>query len=103
MNALEKANWSLIPAHCRDGLIGYIMHGHEPGDFLRAVLENDLKGAVSRADAANRASIANYVAFLYNYAPTPCWGSAERVHAWIASRGLRGQSKAAAEPELSAA
>ncbi len=97
---MNDANWSLIPQHCRAGLAAYIEHGRPVGDFLTSVLCNDLEGAVHRADRENRAALVNYVVFLHNYAPRPCWGSPERVKSWSASGGLRGQSRAAANPEL---
>lgn len=98
---IEDANWSLIPKHCRNGMIRWIMYGTEPGNFLGAVLENDLRRAVERADDINRASLANYVTFLFNYAPLPCWGSPEKVAEWKRLGGLKGQAKVAANPELS--
>lgn len=99
---LATANWSLIPAHCRDGMRQYIEHGILTGGFLEAVLENDLRRAVERADDKNVSALPGYVRFLYNYAPAPCWGNPGKVRRWIEQGGLRGQSKAAADPELAA-
>jgi hypothetical protein len=39
------------------------------GDFLQAIINNDLTEAVHRADELNRTALWLYVAFLYNVAP----------------------------------
>ena len=71
-----------IPFYMYDGLIFWILYGELPGDFLTAVLKNDLKEAIARADDINRDRLRNYVQFLYNEAPNQCWGSPEKVKAW---------------------
>lgn len=65
------------------GLIEYIAARRPTGQFLRAVLSNDLKEAVARADPVSRLRLYELVVFLYNYAPGSCWGSPERVEAWL--------------------
>lgn len=72
-----------IPAHCRGGLLDYINHHIPTGRFLYAVLSNDLRDAYGRADDINRAHILDYVTYLWNCAPDACWGSPERVDAWL--------------------
>jgi len=54
----------------------------EPGDFLSAVLKNDLKEAVGRADPYNMAGLKYIVMFLYNHCPGRCWGSAANFENW---------------------
>lgn len=66
-----------------DSLDRYIDSRLPVGDFLRSVLENDLKGAVGRADSVNLYVIPAYVAYLYNRAPAECWGSPAAVNAWL--------------------
>lgn len=61
----------------------YIDHRIKPGGFLEAVLRNDLKEALGRADFRNRRKIFEWVEYLYNYAPAICWGSNDRVAAWL--------------------
>ena len=90
MTPLEGANWSLIPEHMHDAVRGYILEGWRPGDFLRAVLSNNLKEAVGRADEENQRALVGWVRFLYNYAPGPCWGTPERVDEWMAQGGYEG-------------
>ena len=84
----SQADWSLIPDHMIGGLRRYIENGVEPGGFLKALLGNDLKETFHRADDGNRRRVFEYLSFLYNYAPSDCWGSRDRVNAWMAHRGL---------------
>ncbi len=64
-------------------IAAYINLGQPPGHFLGAVLTNDLKEAVTRADEGNLATLPAIVGYLYNKAPAHCWGSEDRVKAWL--------------------
>ncbi len=77
-----------IPTHMHESVIAYVVHGRLPGNFLRAVLSNDLQDAVFLANHANRAALANYVKVLYWAVPASCWGSPEAVTRWL-SRAAR--------------
>jgi len=72
-----------IPEHMQPGLCRFILFGIPAGDFLTAVLENDFMRAAGRADDVNRNALLGYIMFLYNYAPTGCYGDTDRVHAWL--------------------
>ena len=72
-----------ISDHMLDSLRKYINFGCPVGDFLTAVLENNLSEACGRADDDNIENLPAYVAFIYNEAPSPCWGSSDKVRAWI--------------------
>jgi hypothetical protein len=72
----------IIPDYMVGGITRYIEHGVLPGDFLRAVISNDLKEACSRADSNNMWVLPVYVAYFYNNAPGECWGSKEKMLAW---------------------
>lgn len=61
----------------------YIDQGLPPGDFLYAVLSNDLREAFGRADENNCREMFHIVAYLYNEAPRVCWGNVERVKEWL--------------------
>ena len=69
-----------------ESLNAYIDHGRPVGDFLTAVLSNDLKEACGRADEDNLAALPAFVGYLYNEAPIMCWGSHERMKAWLKSK-----------------
>lgn len=75
-----------IPERMMDGLQRYVVNHIAPGDFLMAVLTNDLHEALGRADDENMANLPAYGAFLYNNVPSNCWGSPEKVQAWLAER-----------------
>lgn len=79
LEALER----YIPDYMREGVKLYIEKGIPPGGFLTAVICNDLKGAVARADETNRDRLPDYVMFFYNFAPADCWGSEENMSAWF--------------------
>ncbi len=72
-----------IPDRMMCALLNYINHGHPIGDFLNAVLCNDLSEACGRADAENPRNLPAYTVFLYNEAPSTCYGSKEKVAAWL--------------------
>lgn len=64
----------------------YVDDGIPPGDFLSAVLTNDLIGACANADWQNRNRLFDIVSYLYNTIPNAAWGSVENYNNWIAMR-----------------
>ena len=79
----DPRSYSLIRIEMLDALRRYLFEGSPPGDFLSAVLSNDLREAVGRADDDNIRAIPAYIALLYNEAPGTAWGSPENVSAWL--------------------
>lgn len=75
-----------IQASLVEALELYVRDGALPGDFLQAVLRNDLTEACARADWINIRNIPAFAAWLHNEAPIPSWGSAEKVAAWVDRR-----------------
>lgn len=73
-----------IPQRMMPGIRRYIEQGIEPGGFLTAVICNDLKEAVGRADDENLRNLPAFVSYFYNDVPSTCWGSPERFSAWLA-------------------
>lgn len=82
----ELRRYDRLPAGLQSAMQLYIERAIPPGGFLTAVLSNDLRGACARADDINRHELFAIVSWLYNNAPTPCWGSPERVEKWLQSR-----------------
>ena len=82
-------DYSMLPPHMIEGARDYVENGLEPGGFLMAVLCNDLTGAFGRADSINREEMFTWASWLFNEAPSPCWGSPAKVRAWILSHGER--------------
>lgn len=72
-----------IPARMMGGIRRYVDHGVQPGDFLTAVICNDLRGACERADSENEPIISHYVRHFYNEEPATCWGSREKMDFWL--------------------
>lgn len=64
----------------------YVNHRIPTGDFLLAVLSNDLREAVGRADSENIQVIPEIVAYIYNRLPADCWGSRDKVRSWLKAR-----------------
>ena len=60
----------------------YVEKGIMPGGFLTSVLENDLMGAMARADSYNRATIFQITCYVHNEIPSDCHGSPEIVESW---------------------
>ena len=75
-------NGESIPDHMIEGIVMYIEHGVIPGDFLQAVISNDLKGAARHADHANLPRLHVYAALLYNIFPASSQGSKEIMMSW---------------------
>jgi hypothetical protein len=73
-----------VPPHLISGLREYALHGEPVGLFLTAVLSNNLAVAVGRADDESLAELRGIVSYVYNAMPSRCWGSPERVKAWMA-------------------
>jgi hypothetical protein len=78
-----KAETLGVPDHLIPGLVCYVVQKRPTGSFLQCVLENDLKGAIERADDESVFALKKIVVFLYNYAPSGCWGSPKKVEAWL--------------------
>jgi len=75
-----------LPESLRNGMRCYIEDHVETGGFLHAVLSNDLRAALAFADSDNLCDLYAIVVWIYNEAPSTCWGSPEKVAAWVAQR-----------------
>jgi len=74
---------SACPERFRAGLNRYLVDRIAPGSFLRAVLENDLMGAVGHADEESAKELKALVSWLWQEMPSNLWGTKERVSAWL--------------------
>ena len=75
-----------LPLATQEGLQNYVEHHYPVGHFLTAVLSNDLREAVNRADNDNLVALTEIVKWLFWNVPSVCWGSPENVRAWLARR-----------------
>jgi hypothetical protein len=73
----------MIPRDIKQQIDNYIDEGIPPGDFLWAVLVNDLREAIIAADDINRYALFDIVVYLENYVPVVSWGSLDKVTLWL--------------------
>ena len=66
-----------------EGLMEYRDHQRPPGDFLRAVLANNLREAACKADSENAKDLAEITAWCVWNLPGECWGSPAKVGNWL--------------------
>ena len=64
-------------------LYQYATDGSIPGDFVIAVLNNDLYGAINNAPLLEIDSIIALVNYLLICFPLQCYGSPEKVGKWL--------------------
>lgn len=76
-------DYSGLPEGLQDGMERYVKHGIMPGDFLTAVLSNDLRGSFMRADNSNRSSMFEIVSWCWNELPWGAWGTHGTVLEWV--------------------
>lgn len=81
LNSLFIANH--MPEHMEEGLYLYLTYRIPPGSFMLSVLSNQLVEAAQRADHINRNSLFKWANFMYNFLPSACYGSPEKVAAWL--------------------
>lgn len=94
MDYLEKLkagiDYSLLPEHIQGGMKRYIERGIIPGDFLQAVIKNNLKESFFCADDVNAKRMRDIILFMHNEAPSQCWGDKAKLQAWARKGGLDG-------------
>ena len=73
----------MLPTRTKDAIDRYVNDHRPVGGFLTAVLSNDLAGSFWKADEENRANLFHIMAYCWNEIPAPCWGSPEKVKAWL--------------------
>ena len=79
-----------IPDQMMGSIKRYIEYGVIPGNFLQAIICNNLKEAVGKADDENIDNLPAYIGYFYNEAPTNCWGSHKRMVDWADQLGRNG-------------
>ena len=82
LSAMSRPD-TFVPPHIRPGVERFIEDGILPGSFLQAILRADLRDSCNRADHVAKMSLPSIVLWFENFAPAPCWGSAEAMHEWI--------------------
>ena len=67
-------------------IVSYYERRQPVGDFLTGMLEADLRKALSHASGDCLEQIRDIFIFIYNRLPSQCWGSKEKVKAWLAAK-----------------
>ena len=80
-------DYSNIPESTIAAIRKHADHGYDVGHFVTAVLENNLKEAVNKADDSNIRVLQDIVKYCYWEIPSYCWGSPEKVAAWKELKG----------------
>lgn len=88
----------MIPKHMQPAIKLWVDHGlpapEKMGSFFRAVLSNDLRGAVFYGDAENRTALCEWVSFIYNELPSGAHGGLSDLRTWHERGGLLGRQAA---------
>ncbi len=90
---MKDINYDKLPEGLRYGMKIYLESGIRPGGFMTAVLTNNLFDAIGKADLENQAKIVEIVKWVYNEAPMDCWGSVDKMNAWIDQGGFNRRKK----------
>lgn len=72
-----------IPEHIQNSFEMYLVHGIEPGSFVRSAIENDLVQSVRRADAINIKYIVHIATWITFNMPVDSWGNNKNVQDWM--------------------
>lgn len=88
-----------LPPRIRDSIDLFVWHGVPTGGFVRAVLSNDLMGAIRRADSDSLQSLGLICLYVYNAVPSVCCGSSEAVNSHL-ERGRKAREEILKRCEL---
>jgi hypothetical protein len=78
-----RTGWP-VPTEWQNELYNYVILGLAPGGFHAAVFSNDMMTAASRSHPLNEwNAILSMCKWIMNTAPPQCWGSDEKVEAWL--------------------
>lgn len=87
---MDYQEYSKVPQYTLDSIERYVVHGIPTGDFLFGVLSNDLRKTMWHGDDENLDALRHIFMYVYNRIPSDCWGSPEKVRAWIKERNENG-------------
>lgn len=82
-----------VPPDHLASLTRYWAHGIPTGDFLAAVLRNDLQEAMGRADEHSRMALYPICLWIHNVLPVQLHGSSEKIGRHIEDMMIRRQKE----------
>jgi hypothetical protein len=71
------------PSWARESFDRYVKHGIPTGDFLRAILANDLMSAARRADVDCGRALVAITGYVHRHVPLTAHGSYKIVDEWV--------------------
>ena len=80
---MNNIDYKSIPPRLVNALMRYAEQGVPLGGFLTAVVSDNLREAVGRADQNNLDALASIVSYVYMELPGACNGSNKIYRAWI--------------------
>jgi hypothetical protein len=72
----------MIPSSIKSAIDAHAELGHRCGDFVQAVLENNFREAVVRADRESYKALREIAQYVYCSLPSDSHGSQEKVKYW---------------------
>jgi hypothetical protein len=75
--------------HTKETIDNYINHGLDGGGFIRAVITNDLLGAISCGDSESIRDLKEITSYCFNRIPAEYYGSVEAYHKRLEARNNR--------------
>lgn len=78
-----KEQYRVIPERTLETLEAYVRDHRPPGGFLQAVLSNNLKEALGKADRENLLALKEIVGWVYWECPYKAQGTLENYRAWV--------------------
>lgn len=95
----------MLPTHMQKPMIDWIDYGRPHpdlmGSFMRALFTEPLPIAAKNADEANLSHLRQWATYLWEYAPSGCYGSYQKLIDWQLAGGYEGL-KRDEEPDFSA-
>lgn len=79
----DHEGYEVVPDYILNSLDNYAKERIPVGDFLKAMLSNDLFQAVGRADPSCMASMKMIVTYIHCQLPGCCWGSPQHYKDWL--------------------
>ncbi len=95
-----KTSYPGVPQRLFEGIKSFACDGLMPGDFLTAVLCNDLFEAFGRADPESAASMPAIAMLIYNELPSNIWRTRERMLEWCKECDARRQVDADQQDDM---
>jgi len=86
----DESVLSKLSPHILLAIENYVQHGSYLGDFLTAVMDNDLRMAIGRADDDNVHAMREIIVILNCYCPSDCWGGKDKRVEWQKHHGMDG-------------